>query len=222
MISVNINQYWKDTLSDEFEKPYFAELVSFVKSAYTKGKVYPAGKDIFRALDLTPLPDVKVVIIGQDPYHGPGQANGLSFSVNDGVAIPPSLSNIFKEINRDLHLPSPTSGNLERWARQGVMLLNATLTVDAHQAGSHQNVGWEIFTDAVIKAIASEKSNVVYMLWGNYAQKKGQYIDASKNLVLKSPHPSPLSAHRGFIGNGHFSKANDYLNGLGIKAIDWR
>jgi uracil-DNA glycosylase len=219
--SINLEESWKETLSAEFSKPYFLNLVDFAKSAYKTEVVYPPGKQIFRAFDLTPIAQVKVVIIGQDPYHNPGQANGLCFSVNEGIALPPSLINIFKEIERDLGIPIPANGNLERWASQGVLLLNATLTVKAHSAGSHQNKGWEQFTDAAISALNELRKNIVYMLWGSYAQRKGACIDHSGNLVLQSPHPSPLSAYRGFIGNGHFGKANAYLCEHGITPVKW-
>lgn len=221
MMEVRIEASWKQVLQAEFEKPYFAELVKFVRFAYAKGKIFPPAPLIFNAFDQCPFEEVKVVIIGQDPYHGPGQAHGLCFSVNDGVAFPPSLINIFKEIERDLNIPIPTSGNLTRWAKQGVLLLNATLTVEAHQAGSHQGKGWETFTDAVIKLLSEQRSDIVFMLWGNYAQQKGSYIDTQKHLVLKTVHPSPLSAYRGFIGSGHFSQANEFLKERGRGIIQW-
>ena len=211
----------KEALMPEFSKDYFIRLTDFVRKEYHETTVYPPGKLIFNAFNLCPFDKVKVVIIGQDPYHGPGQAHGLCFSVNDGIQPPPSLVNIFKEINNDLGKPIPQSGNLTRWAEQGVLLLNATLTVRAHQAGSHQRRGWEEFTDAVIRKLAEEKSNLVFILWGAYAQKKGAFIDRSKHLVLTSVHPSPLSAHSGFFGNHHFSLANDYLVKNGKTAIDW-
>ncbi|MCK9509449.1 MAG: uracil-DNA glycosylase [Pigmentiphaga sp.] len=220
-MEVRIEESWKQVLQSEFDKPYFVDLVQFVKTAYAKGKTYPPAPLIFNAFDQCPFDDVKVVIIGQDPYHGPGQAHGLCFSVNDGVAFPPSLINIFKEIERDLNIALPTSGNLTRWANQGVLLLNATLTVQAHQAGSHQGKGWETFTDAVIKTLAEQKSDLVFMLWGSYAQRKGAYIDSQKHLVLKTVHPSPLSAYRGFIGCGHFSAANEFLRARGKQEIKW-
>ena len=220
-MNVKIEPGWKDVLSDEFEKDYFKDLAGFVRKEYQNSTCYPPGGLIFSAFDHCPLNSVKVVVIGQDPYHGPNQANGLCFSVNDGIKKPPSLLNIFKEINRDLQIEIPESGNLERWAKQGVLLLNATLTVRAHQAGSHQKKGWEQFTDAVIKAVNSKKENVVYLLWGSYAQKKGAVIDREKNLVLTSPHPSPLSAHRGFLGNEHFSKTNLYLQENNLQPIVW-
>lgn len=220
-MDVRIEESWKKRLQTEFDKPYFKELTDFVRNEYRTKRIFPPAKLIFNAFDSCPFDDVKVVILGQDPYHGMGQAHGLCFSVNDGVEIPPSLVNIFKEINRSLGKPVPTSGNLTRWAEQGVLLLNATLTVRAHQAGSHQGKGWETFTDAAIKILAEEKDNLVFILWGNYAQRKGAFIDSSKHLVLKSVHPSPLSAFRGFIGNNHFVLANEYLRSHGIKEIDW-
>ena len=220
-MEVSIEESWKRILNDEFNKPYFLELVNFVKSAYSTHVCYPAGKDIFKAFESCPFEKVKVVILGQDPYHGPNQAHGLCFSVPEGIAIPPSLVNIFKEIKRDLNREFPKSGNLQHWADQGVLLLNATLTVQAHQAGSHQGKGWEAFTDAVIQKLANERQNLVFMLWGAYAIKKGAMIDANKHLVLTAPHPSPLSAHRGFIGCGHFSKVNSYLSGKGESPINW-
>ena len=206
----------------EFEKEYFARLVDFVKEEYRTTTIYPPGGLIFNAFDLCPFENVKAVIIGQDPYHGKGQAHGLCFSVRDGVAFPPSLMNIFKEVESDMgYKPFPT-GNLGRWASQGVLLLNATLTVRAHQAGSHQRKGWEEFTDSVIKILNNEKENLVFFLWGAYAQRKGASIDKSKHLVLESVHPSPLSAYNGFFGNRHFSRCNEYLISKGIQAIDWR
>ncbi len=220
-MDVKIENSWKERLIDEFEKPYFNQLIQFVKGEYTTQPVYPPGKYIFNAFDKCPFDNLKVVILGQDPYHGPGQAHGLCFSVPEGIDFPPSLQNIFKEIHDDLGIALPANGNLERWAEQGVFLLNATLTVRAHQAGSHQKKGWEEFTDSVIRLIAREKNHVVFMLWGAYAQQKGAYIDKQKHLVLQSPHPSPLSAYRGFLGNRHFSKANDYLSANGITPINW-
>lgn len=220
-MDVKIANSWKSRLSVEFDKPYFKTLTAFVKEEYKTQVVYPPGKEIFRAFDYCDFSNVKVVIIGQDPYHGPGQANGLCFSVRDGVRIPPSLINIFKEIHKDLGKPIPNSGDLERWAIQGVLLLNATLTVRASSAGSHQNKGWETFTDAAIKTISDEKENVVFLLWGAYAQKKGEMIDRSRHLVLMSAHPSPFSADRGFFGCKHFSKTNEYLKSKGLKEIDW-
>lgn len=220
-MDVKIAPSWKERLSQEFETPYFQQLISFVKSEYQAHTVYPPGREIFNAFDSCDFDAVKVVIIGQDPYHGPGQANGLCFSVHDGVRMPPSLVNIFKEIHQDLGKPIPASGNLDRWAKQGVLLLNATLTVRASMPGSHQNKGWETFTDAVIRKISEEKSNVVFLLWGAYAQKKGEMIDRNKHYVLMSAHPSPFSADRGFFGCRHFSKTNDYLRSKGLKEIDW-
>ena len=206
----------------EFEKEYFARLVDFVKEEYRTTTIYPPGGLIFNAFDLCPFENVKAVIIGQDPYHGKGQAHGLCFSVRDGVAFPPSLMNIFKEVESDMgYKPFPT-GNLGRWASQGVLLLNATLTVRAHQAGSHQRKGWEEFTDSVIRILNNEKENLVFFLWGAYAQRKGASIDKSKHLVLESVHPSPLSAYNGFFGNRHFSRCNDYLLDHGKEAVDWR
>lgn len=220
-MQVNIEPSWAEKLKGEFEKPYFAELVNFVKSEYAHHKVFPPGKLIFNAFEHCPFNEVKVVILGQDPYHGPGQAHGLCFSVPERVAFPPSLQNIFKEIKDDLGIHIPKSGNLERWARQGVFLLNATLTVESHQAGSHQNKGWETFTDKVIHLLADQRDNLVFMLWGTYAQQKGKFIDTNRHLVLQSVHPSPLSAHRGFFGNHHFSKANEYLKRMGQLSIEW-
>ncbi len=221
-MEVTIEPGWKAILKDEFEKPYFKELVQFVKKEYASAKCFPPGKQIFSAFNHTPFEDVKVVIIGQDPYHGPGQANGLCFSVSDNIAIPPSLKNIFEEIKTDIGTPIPNSGNLERWANQGALLLNATLTVRAHQAGSHHNKGWEHFTDAVIEKLSKEKEGLVFMLWGGPAKRKGSKIDNSKHLVLESGHPSPLAANRGYwFGNKNFSKANEYLKGKGKKPIDW-
>lgn len=220
-MDVKLEQSWKEILKDEFGHRYFQELAEFVKSEYKRTTVFPPPKLIFAAFDACPIEQVKVVILGQDPYHGPGQANGLAFSVNDGVAVPPSLINIYKEIETDLGKPRPKSGNLERWAKQGVMLLNATLTVRAHQAGSHQKKGWEEFTDKVVNILNQHRNNLVFMLWGAYAQKKGQVIDTNRHLVLKAPHPSPLSAHTGFLGCKHFSKANDYLWMNGIEPVEW-
>ncbi len=220
-MNVRINEEWKELLAEEFESPYFAELTAFVRDEYARGVVYPAGRNIFRALDLCPPSKVKVVIIGQDPYHGEGQANGLCFSVNEGVPFPPSLRNIFKEIAADLGKPIPTSGNLDRWAEQGVLLLNATLTVRAHQAASHTGRGWERFTDAVVRRLAERREGIVYMLWGAYAQRKGAIVDGERNLVLRCAHPSPLSAHNGFFGSRHFSQANAYLTSRGDHPIEW-
>lgn len=221
MADVRIAEDWKSILSEEFSKPYFDNLVDFVKQEYASTEVFPAGGNIFRAFDKCPLDRLKVVIIGQDPYHGPGQANGLCFSVNDGIAFPPSLQNIFKEVHADTGADIPLSGNLDRWAEQGVLLLNAVLTVRAHQAASHAGRGWEQFTDAVVRAIAERKEGVVYMLWGSYAQKKGAIADPRRNLILRAVHPSPLSAYRGFFGCKHFSQANDYLRGIGREPIEW-
>ena len=220
-MDVRIADDWKQLLREEFDKPYFEQLTRFVKDEYAAGTVYPAGKNIFRAFDKCSVESLKVVIIGQDPYHGVGQANGLCFSVDDGVDFPPSLRNIFKEVAEDIGVPVPMSGNLDRWAEQGVLMLNAVLTVRAHEAASHAGRGWERFTDAVVRAIAEQKEGVVYMLWGSYAQKKGAMVDTSKNLVLKAVHPSPLSVYRGFFGSRHFSKANDYLSGRGVAPINW-
>jgi uracil-DNA glycosylase len=220
-MQVKIETSWAEKLTAEFEKPYFSELVDFVKEEYNRHLVFPPGKLIFNAFEHCPFNQVKVVILGQDPYHGPGQAHGLCFSVPENVAFPPSLQNIFQEINSDLSIPVPGSGNLERWADQGVFLLNATLTVRAHQAGSHQNKGWETFTDRVIHLLAENREHLVFMLWGSYAQQKGKFIDNSRHLVLESVHPSPLSAYRGFFGNRHFSKANDYLISHEISPIHW-
>ena len=220
-MEVSIEQSWKTRLQSEFDKPYFKTLTDFVRDEYRTNTIYPPGRLIFNAFNLCPFDNVKVVIIGQDPYHGPGQAHGLCFSVQDGVDYPPSLRNIFKEIQSDIGAPVPASGDLTRWAKQGVLLLNATLTVRANLAGSHQRHGWETFTDAVINAVATEKQNVVYILWGSYAQQKAAMVDRSNNLVLESVHPSPLSASRGFFGNHHFSRANQYLVEHGMEPIEW-
>ena len=220
-MDVRIEPSWKRALQSEFDKDYFVRLTDFVRNEYKTKLTFPPSALIFNAFDQCPFDKVKVVIIGQDPYHGDGQAHGLCFSVADGVAFPPSLLNIFKEIERDLGIAKPTSGNLIRWAQQGVLLLNATLTVQAHAAGSHQGRGWETFTDAAIHKLASEKEGLVFMLWGSYAQKKGDFIDTNKHLVLKSVHPSPLSAYRGFIGNNHFSLANKYMKEKGLEEIQW-
>ena len=220
-MDVKIASSWKAQLQGEFAKPYFQNLVSFVKQEYAHYQVYPPGSLIFNAFDHCSFDQVKVVIVGQDPYHGPGQAHGLCFSVNDGVRHPPSLQNIFKEVKDDLGKDIPMSGNLERWSEQGVLLLNATLTVRASQAGSHQNKGWEMFTDSVLERINEEKEHVVFMLWGAYAQKKGAFLDSAKNLILKAPHPSPFSAHNGFFGCKHFSKTNQFLESKGLKTIEW-
>ena len=220
-MDVKIDPSWKERLNNEFEQPYFVELTQFVKSEYAHHTIYPKAKDIFACFDHCKFNDVKVVILGQDPYHGEGQANGLCFSVNDGVKPPPSLVNIFKEIKNDLGKPIPASGNLMRWADQGVLLLNATLTVRASSPGSHQNKGWEVFTDAAIKVLSEQKENLVFVLWGAYAQKKGEVIDRHKHLVIMSPHPSPFSADRGFFGSKPFSNANEYLKSKGLKEIEW-
>ena len=220
-MNVKIEDSWKQELKAEFEKDYFRSLVDFIKQEYAATQVFPPGNEIFAAFDATPFDKVKVVILGQDPYHGERQANGLCFSVNDGIQMPPSLLNIFKEIKADIGTEIPASGNLERWARQGVLLLNATLTVRAHQAASHQGHGWETFTDAVIERLATSREHLVFMLWGSYAIKKGAFIDRTRHLVLTSPHPSPLSAHRGFFGNHHFSRANTYLQQHGMEPINW-
>jgi len=221
-MDVKIEQSWKDMLSAEFEKDYFKNLTDFVRSEYLSGKIiYPKAKDIFNAFNLCPLDKVKVVIIGQDPYHEPGQAHGLCFSVESGVDLPPSLVNIYKEIESDLGRKSITNGDLTSWANQGVLLLNSTLTVRAHDATSHSGMGWETFTDAVIRILAQNRKHVVYMLWGSFAQKKAEFVDAQNNLILKSAHPSPLSAYRGFFGNHHFSRANEYLIANGETPINW-
>ena len=220
-MQVRIEETWRRHLQTEFDAPYFAELVSFVRQEYQQGRVYPPGRLIFNAFDQCPFDKVKVVIIGQDPYHEPGQAQGLCFSVPDGVQIPPSLINIYKEIEDDLGVKCPPSGDLTRWARQGVLLLNATLTVREHQAGSHQRRGWEQFTDAVIATLSRERDGLVFLLWGSYAQSKRMLIDSSRHLVLQSPNPSPLSAHRGFFGNHHFSQANAWLQSHGQQPILW-
>lgn len=221
MANVQIHPSWKAVLDEEFHKPYFDALCDFVRAEYGSGVCYPPASLIFNAFNLCPFDRIKVVIIGQDPYHGPGQAHGLCFSVNDGVEFPPSLNNIFAEIKSDIGTDIPTSGNLTRWAQQGVLLLNATLTVRQHQAGSHQKHGWETFTDAVIKVISERANNVVFMLWGSYAQSKATLIDPVRHYILRSPHPSPLSAYRGFFGNHHFSLANSYLTQHGIEPIGW-
>lgn len=221
-MEVNIHESWKEILNEEFEKDYFKQLIDFVRSEYKSAKCYPKGSQIFSAFDHCHFDDVKVVIIGQDPYHGAGQANGLCFSVNDTISFPPSLINIFKEIQSDMNLPVPPTGNLERWADQGVLLLNATLTVRESLAGSHQNRGWEQFTDAVIQKISERKKGVVFLLWGGFAKKKGAKIDRSRHFVLETGHPSPLSANRGlWFGNKHFSKTNEHLKSIGKQAINW-
>ena len=220
-MDVRIEESWKRVLAREFEKPYFVGLTDFVRKEYSQGPCYPPGKEIFNAFNLCPFDRVKVVIIGQDPYHEPGQAEGLCFSVADGVPFPPSLQNIFKEVADDTGAPIPTSGSLRRWAGQGVLLLNATLTVRAHQAASHQRHGWEEFTDAVIQCLANEREHLVFILWGSHAQRKGALVDRQRHLVLASPHPSPLSAYRGFFGNHHFSLANAYLTAHGQQPVVW-
>lgn len=220
-MDVKIEESWKNHLQEEFDKEYFVKLTEFIREEYRTKQIFPPAKLIFNAFEHTPFDKVKVVILGQDPYHNDGQAHGLSFSVPDGVSVPPSLVNIFKEINRDMGIPVPKSGNLTRWANQGVLLLNATLTVQAHMAGSHQRKGWEAFTDAAIHKLAERRDNLVFILWGSYAQKKAAFIDPGKHLVLKSVHPSPLSAHNGFFGNNHFSEANKYLESNGIEPIEW-
>jgi uracil-DNA glycosylase len=221
-MNVKIEPTWKEQLEEEFSKPYFKELSQFVKSEYASNTCYPPGNLIFSAFNHTPFNKVKVVIIGQDPYHGDGQANGLCFSVNEGISHPPSLKNLFKEVESDLLIPYPKSGNLERWADQGVLLLNATLTVKAHEAGSHQKKGWEQFTDAVISKLSNEQEGLVFLLWGGFAKKKGAKIDTDKHLVLTSGHPSPLSANRGYwFGNKHFSATNTYLKEVGRQQISW-
>ena len=220
-MDVKIEDSWKKMLGEEFEKPYFAQLTDFVRNEYATTTIYPPAKLIFNAFDHCPFDKVKVVIIGQDPYHGAGQANGLCFSVNKGIAMPPSLVNIFKEIAADTGKPMPTDGDLTRWSDQGVLLLNATLTVRAGNAGSHQRRGWEEFTDAAIRTLAEKRENIVFILWGSYAQRKGAFIDRNKHLVLTSPHPSPLSAYAGFFGNHHFTLTNDFLVKNGKEPIDW-
>ncbi len=220
-MDVKIEKSWSEQLQDEFEKEYFSKLVEFVKEEYTTTTIYPEGKDIFKAFEKCPFDQVKVVLLGQDPYHGPNQANGLCFSVNDGVKFPPSLRNIFKELNADIGKEIPENGNLEYWAEQGILMLNATLTVRATKAGSHQKKGWEKFTDAVIRKVNDNKEKVVFILWGGYAQKKGAFIDAEKHHVIKSAHPSPLSAHNGFWDSKPFSKTNSYLVANGEQEIVW-
>ncbi len=220
-MDVKIERSWKDRLTDEFNKKYFLDLVEFVKEQYSKGKVYPPPSKIFSAFEFCSFDDVKVVIVGQDPYHGPKQANGLAFSVSDDVRVPPSLQNIYKELKSDLGITAPSTGNLEKWAKQGVLLLNATLTVQANNPGSHQNIGWEIFTDSIIDLLSKEKENIVFILWGAYAQKKGEVIDSKKHLVIKSAHPSPFAANRGFFGSKPFSKTNEYLRENGKEEIMW-
>lgn len=220
-MNVKIEDGWKKLLKNEFEQGYFSDLAQFVKQEYTSSICYPPGNKIFNAFNHCTLNRLKVVILGQDPYHGKGQANGLCFSVDDRVTIPPSLRNIFKEISEDMKIDPPESGNLERWADQGVLLLNATLTVRSSEPGSHQNKGWEDFTNAVIKVINEQRDGIVFLLWGAYAQKKGSIINAKRHCVLQSPHPSPFSAHKGFLGNRHFSKTNVYLQKHGVEPIVW-
>lgn len=220
-MKISISPSWDALLSEEYEKPYLQELNEFVKAEREHYRIYPPAQEVFNAFKHCPADQLKVVILGQDPYHGHGQANGLAFSVHEGVTLPPSLKNIFKEVAEEFSIAVPQNGNLERWADQGVLLLNATLTVREKSPGSHQKKGWEEFTDQVVEKIATEMEGIVFMLWGSYAQKKGSLIDADKHLVLKSPHPSPFSVHRGFFGNGHFKKANEYLQEKGEKAIDW-
>ena len=220
-MKLKIEESWQKELSSEFDKDYFLELRNFIHQEYSTKVIYPHAKNIFAAFDSCPYDSVKVVIIGQDPYHEPGQAHGLCFSVQEGCILPPSLRNIYKEIEQDLEKNMPLSGDLTRWANQGVLLLNATLTVEAHKAGSHQNRGWEQFTDSVIRILAEKKENLVFILWGSYAQQKGKYIDPNKHLILKAPHPSPLSSYRGFFGCKHFSLTNNFLQSKGIEPIDW-
>ena len=221
-MNVNIEETWKQVLNDEFNSIYFTRLATFVKGAYAKGVVYPPGKYIFEAFNRTPFDKVKVVILGQDPYHEPNQAHGLCFSVKKGVQVPPSLINIYKELEQEYGTPFLTrDGDLSHWADQGVLLLNATLTVAAGNAGSHQGKGWEMFTDAVVSKLAEQREHLVFLLWGSYARRKGAFINRQRHLVLEAPHPSPLSAHRGFIGCGHFRKANDYLTSHGLAPIVW-
>ncbi len=220
-MDVKLDASWKEVLKNEFEKDYLKMLTDFVRNEYKTKTIYPPASKIFSAFDYTPFDDVKVVLIGQDPYHGIGQANGLSFSVADGIKLPPSLQNIYKELNDDLGIGISTSGNLETWAKQGVLLLNATLTVEASKAGSHQKKGWEIFTDAVIQKLSDQKENLVFILWGAYAQKKGAKIDRNKHVVIESAHPSPLGAYRGFWGSKPFSKTNDFLKSKKLQPINW-
>lgn len=222
-MTVVINESWKNVLQREFESTYFKSLAAFVKDEYTSTTVYPPPKDVFRAFDLCPFDNTRVVILGQDPYHGPQQANGLAFAVRSDVQVPPSLQNIFTEIRDDLGIePDTTNGDLTRWATQGVLLLNATLTVRAHEAASHQGKGWEAFTDAVVTALNDKCTGIVFLLWGRYAKEKGAHIDRSKHLVLEAAHPSPLAAYKGFFGCKHFSKTNEYLKQSGSAPIDWR
>ncbi len=221
MADIKIERSWRSVLADQFDEKYFKDLTKFVRQEYITGTIYPPGEMIFKAFDSCPFNSVKVVILGQDPYHGEKQANGLAFSVNEGIPLPPSLQNIYKEIESDLGKKVERKGDLTRWSKQGVLLLNATLTVKAGMAGSHQNKGWEQFTDAVIKELSDRRNNLVFMLWGSYAQKKGEVINEEKHYILRSAHPSPLSAHRGFLGNKHFSKANKYLILNDLDPIDW-
>ena len=221
-MNVKIDPSWHTQLEKEFEKQYFKDLTDFVRKEYQTKRIYPPGSLIFNAFNVCPFSNVKVVLLGQDPYHGPNQAHGLCFTVNDKIPLPPSLQNIYKEIESDLNIKTYTTGNLERWAKQGVFLLNATLTVQSGMAGSHQGKGWETFTDAVIKILSQEKEHLVFLLWGSYAQQKASLIDEHKHLVLKAVHPSPLSAYRGFFGCRHFSKTNEYLRLNGLSEIDWR
>ena len=221
-MKVRIEESWREVLQPEFDKPYFELLTSFVRQAYQTKQCFPPAKLIFNAFDSCPFDKVRVVIIGQDPYHDVGQAQGLCFSVPDGIAVPPSLQNIYKELESDLGIVPPKSGNLQHWAEQGVLLLNATLTVEAHRPGSHQNKGWEELTDAAIAALNARREHLVFMLWGAYAKRKGQVIDTKKHLVLTAPHPSPLSAYQGFFGCKHFSKANEYLTRYGMQPINWQ
>lgn len=220
-MEVRIEPTWKEALCEEWSKPYFSQLTEYVRNQYAAGEVFPPGKKIFAAFDACPFDKVKVVILGQDPYHDVGQANGLCFSVNEGMPMPPSLVNIFREVSQDTGAPMPANGDLSRWAEQGVLLLNSTLTVSAHRPGSHQGHGWEEFTDEVIMQLAQRSENLVFILWGSHAIKKGAFIDRTRHLVLTSPHPSPLSAYRGFFGNHHFSKANEYLSEHGKTPIVW-
>ncbi len=220
-MDVRIEQSWKERLAAEWNKKYFADLTGWVRREYASTTVFPPASRIFAALDMTPFDKVKAVILGQDPYHDVGQANGLCFSVAPGIAMPPSLVNIFKEVSSDTGAPMPADGDLSRWAHQGVLLLNSILTVRAHAAASHRDQGWETFTDAVIRALATERDGIVFMLWGSYAARKGAFIDRQRHLVLESAHPSPLSAYRGFFGNHHFSRANDYLRQHGQEPIIW-
>jgi uracil-DNA glycosylase len=223
MSEIKLDESWKRHLADEFSKDYMIELKKFLATEFKKGKkIFPRGDEYFAAFNLTPFDKVKVVILGQDPYHGPGQAHGLSFSVRNGVDFPPSLQNIFKELKNDLGIERPANGDLTKWAKQGVLLLNSVLTVEQGKAAAHQGKGWELFTDAVIRALNDQKEGLVFVLWGAYAQKKAAFVDRKKHLVLESPHPSPLSAHRGFFGTKPFSKINRYLQSRGLTPIDWR